>query len=121
MISDKKAIIYAHIVSMAYVAHLIRINGDNIYKHKLGNLEVDSDCLAAFIEGCYEGELTEVERMCLYSDMLDHTKSKSGCKFKLGTTYYLNQFGIEKFDQLMSHYILMQIHPGSNHAPMHYQ
>jgi hypothetical protein len=106
---NKNPIFYARIVSISYVEHLIRINGDNIFKHHLGNLELEPDSLASFLDGYYERELSEFDRMCMYGSMIDMNKTKEGCSLKIGTTFYLNQSGIDKLNNLMSDFMLMNL------------
>lgn len=108
MDNNKNPIFYARIVSISYVEHLIRINGDNIFKHHLGDLELEPDSLASFLEGYYEQHISEFERMCMYGSMIDLNKTKEGCSFKIGTTFYLNQSGIDILNNLMSDFILMK-------------
>ncbi|OTQ30917.1 hypothetical protein B6D19_10465 [Gilliamella apicola] len=108
MDNNKNPIFYARIVSISYVEHLIRTNGDNIFKHHLGDLELEPDSLASFLEGYYEQHLSEFERMCMYGSMIDLNKTKEGCSLKIGTTFYLNQSGIDILNNLMSSFILMK-------------
>lgn len=107
MINNNESAFYARIISTAYVEQLIRMNGDNIYKHHLGNLEIGSDVLSVFIESYYGSELSEFERICMYSKMLDLNKTKQGCNLKLGSTFYLNREGMNKLNKLMDDFILM--------------
>ncbi|OCG66591.1 hypothetical protein A9G41_12290 [Gilliamella sp. Nev5-1] len=87
----------------------MRINGDNIFKHHLGDLELEPDRLASFLEGYYEQHLSEFERMCMYDSMIDLSKTKEGCSFKIGTTFYLSQSGIDILNNLMSDFMLMNL------------
>ncbi|WP_392562502.1 hypothetical protein RHO12_03200 [Orbus sturtevantii] len=121
MLNNKNPYFYAQMVSSSYVEHLIRKNGDNIYKHTLGNLEVDSYCLSSFLEGFYQEEgLTEFERICLYGEMIDMDKKKIGCKYKIGTTHYLNEQGISKLNELMINYITMLAEQGIEEQVINY-